>query len=198
MPEKFSGFPGPECVPIWPARTPSSPPPAKGAIGLIKTSQWNNTQRISCQLLSCSSSSGRNAINEVELWDVLWKVKITKISADSAMAESRTEAALRQPCEDSLLALPETANCYWWSFHVGLEKNTLATSIPTYQKPGIALTCSSKRHKHLSLESPLDSVYGSPQLLHYPFSLCTGQVGEQNGNTTGTPTPASFNAWMMV
>lgn len=31
-------------------------------------------------------------------------------SADSA-AESRIEAALRQPCEDSLLALPETANC---------------------------------------------------------------------------------------
>ena len=34
MPEKFSGFPGPEYVPIWPTRTASSPRPAKGAVEL--------------------------------------------------------------------------------------------------------------------------------------------------------------------
>lgn len=126
----------------------SSPPPSKGGRRAEtcrqETGQWNNTQNISCQLLSCSSSSGRNATNEVEHCDVSWKVKITKISADSVMAESRTEAAPRQPCEDGLLAMPETANCYWWSFQVSLEKNASATSIAAYQKPGVALTCSGK------------------------------------------------------
>lgn len=76
---------------------PSSPPPSKGGLRAEtcrqETGQWNNTQNISCQLLSCSSSSGRNATNEVERCDVSWKVKITKISTDSLWQR----AELRQP-----------------------------------------------------------------------------------------------------
>lgn len=54
-------------------------------------------------LLSCSSSNQCNAIHEVRC---LWNVNIAQIPAVYIMTENRTDIALGQHCEDTLLALP--------------------------------------------------------------------------------------------
>lgn len=68
-----------------------------------------------------------------------------KPSANYIMAEiRRTDIALRQHCEDTLLALPGKSKLLLESFQIGTEKKALVTSIATYQMPGIVQICFSK------------------------------------------------------
>ena len=201
MPEKFSAFPRTRACLHLANRNPAPPHlPAKGDVEL----------RLAGRKLANGLTHKTSHASYFPAHHPVGVMLPIKWNAVMFRGKSRSPRSLqtplwqraepRQPCEDGLLAMPETANCYWWSFQVSLEKNASATSIAAYQKPGVALTCSGKgtTDKQLYLESPPGSVYESSQSLQCPFSLRTGRVGEQNGNTTGTTTPASFNAWMMV